>query len=188
MTRPSTSVVIPTLEGDPRTLDSVPEGVETLVVGEGNRAEARNIGARRASGDVLVFCDDDIAFEESFFWHWVEGTDEGTVAGLRDFDFGLLLTRFLVVHRTDFERLGGFDERLNHMEDTEFCLDALANGLDLVTIPRDAVHHEPHESAGQTRWARLRNTTYLGLRYPRYAARLWLGQLTSREPFNATGE
>jgi GT2 family glycosyltransferase len=188
MRRPSTSVVIPTLEGDPETLESVPEGVKTVVVSEGNRAEARNIGARRADGNVLVFCDDDVAFAESFFWEWVEGTDEGSVAGLRDFDFGLLLTRFLVVHRADFERLGAFDERLNHMEDTEFCLAALANGLELVTIPRETVHHEPHESAGQTRWARLRNTAYLGLRYPRYAAKLWLGQLTSREPFIPSGE
>ena len=177
MSERDVSVVIPTAasEREPRTLASVPTGVETVVVSEGNRAAARNIGARRTSGRVLVFCDDDIAFTQSLFREWVESAEPGVVAGLGDFDFGLLLTRFLVVTRADFERLGGFDERLNHMEDTEFCLNALAHGVDLRTIPRETVHHEPHESAGQGRWPTLRNTLYLCARYPRYTPRLLRG-------------
>lgn len=169
------AVVIPTLAGDPLTLDSIPEGVETVVVSEGNRAEARNIGAARTTGDILVFCDDDIAFEESFFWKTVGDCDQGTLTGLVDFDFGLLLTRYLVVRRSDFERLGGFDQRLNHMEDTEFCLRAVSADIAIETIPRDAVSHEDHESVGQGRLATLRAVGYLCLRYPRWSPRLLKG-------------
>ena len=159
--RPSVSVVIPTLEGDPLTLDSVPPGVETSVVADGNRAEARNLGADRTSGEVLVFCDDDIVFDESFFWEQVQASEPGTVTGLVDFDFGLLLTRFLLVRRADFEALGGFDERLNHMEDTEFCLNAKRSGLTIEPIPRESVTHREHESVGQGRFATLRALGYL---------------------------
>lgn len=184
MSRLSTSVVIPTLKGNPRTVQSIPENVETIVVSDGNRAEARNIGAHRANGEILVFCDDDIAFSESFFWNTTQGNDERKIVGLRDFDFGLLLTRFLVVHRKDFEILGGFDERLNHMEDTEFSLNALSRQFTLATVPRKEVDHEPHKSAGQNRMARIRNTTYLSFNYPQYALKLWLGQLTPWSPFD----
>jgi len=58
------------------------------------------------------------------------------------------------------------------MEDTEFCLNALSEGKQLVTILRDNVEHEEHESTGQGRWPTLRNTMKLSLRYPRYSPRL----------------
>lgn len=177
MSRPSTSVIIPTLSDDPLSLESVPDGVETVVVTEGNRAQARNIGARRTRGDVLVFCDDDIVFDQEFFWNWVESTSVGEIAGLNDFDFGFLLTRFLIVRRKDFEQVGGFCERLNHMEDTEFCLNALREGLELTSIDRDKIYHEEHDSVGQGHRATVLNTLYLSLRYPKYSVRLWRGLL-----------
>ncbi len=166
------SVIIPTLEAEPLTLDSIPDSVETVVVSEGNRAEARNIGAERTSGEILVFCDDDIIFEESFFWKQVERVEPGTIIGLEDFDFGLLLTRFLVVTRKDFEHLGGFGERLNHMEDTEFSLNALSNNMTIETINRKYVEHEEHESVGQGTNAILWGTLYLSIRYPRFGPKI----------------
>lgn len=169
---PSVSVVVPSLHGDPLTLESVPDSVETEVVVGKPRSEARNLGAERTDGDVLVFCDDDIVFDEEFFWEQVEGTERGTITGLEDWDFGWLITRFMVVHRADFERLGGFDEHLNYMEDTEFCLNALSHGMELRSLPRDAVYHEEHESAGKNRLVLLKNTLYLAAKYPRYAPHL----------------
>jgi len=80
--RQRVSVIIPTLESDPVTLESVPNGIETAVVSEGNRAKARNIGVERTDGEVLVFCDDDIRFPESFFWEWVDRSVNGTIIGL----------------------------------------------------------------------------------------------------------
>ncbi|MXR41869.1 hypothetical protein GRX01_11040 [Halobaculum sp. WSA2] len=171
------SVVIPTLDPDPITLESVPDTVETAVVSEGNRAEARNLGAAQTDGKILVFCDDDITFEESFFWQHVREARQGLVIGLEDFDFGLLLTRFFVLSRQVFESLGGFDERLNHMEDTEFCLHALNKGLELRGLPRDSIHHEEHESVGQGTLQTLQATAYLCVRYPQYAPSLLKGVL-----------
>lgn len=163
---PSVSVVVPSLEGSPKTLESVPDGVETEVVVGKPRSVARNMGARRTTGDVIVFCDDDISFSESFFWEQVTSTPEGTITGLRDWDFGYLITRFMIVHRTDFETIGGFDERLNYMEDTEFCLNALSHGHELRALPRDSVDHEDHDSVGKNRWVLARNTLYLAAKYP----------------------
>uniref|UniRef100_UPI00403EFC4E glycosyltransferase family 2 protein n=1 Tax=Haladaptatus sp. DJG-WS-42 TaxID=3120516 RepID=UPI00403EFC4E len=175
MNEPSVSIIVPTLNNDPLTLQSVPSNVEVCVVTEGNRAEARNIGASRTNGKILVFCDDDIRFSENFFWEQVLNLEERTICGLLDFDFNLLLTRFFVVHRDAFEKLGGFDERLNHMEDTEFCLNALTNGYNLQSIPRDSVYHKEHESRGQGRWTTLKSILYLSARYPKFALRLFKG-------------
>jgi len=163
------SVVIPSLEGDPPTLDSVPEGVEAKVVTGKRRSVARNIGVERTNGDIVVFCDDDIRFDEAFFRDQVDATTRGTITGLEDSDFGWLITRFMIVHRADFERVGGFDERLNYMEDTDFCLKALRRGLQLRPLPRDVIDHEEHVSVGKTRWVLARNTLYLSLKYPEHA-------------------
>lgn len=174
---PSVSVVIPSLEGDPRTLSSIPEGVEVEVVTGERRSIARNLGSSRSEGEIIVFCDDDIAFEEAFFWKQIERTPRGTITGLEDWDFGLLITRFMIVHRADFDRIGGFDERLNYMEDTEFCLKALRRDVELRGLPRDAVHHEDHPSTGKSRWILARNTAYLALKYPERAPLLLRGML-----------
>ena len=173
----SVSIVVPSIEGDPKTLDSVPEGLEVEVVTGKPRSVARNLGAERTAGDVIVFCDDDIEFTEPFFWEVVNETDAGTITGLEDWDFGLLITRFMVVHRSDFERIGGFDERYNYMEDTEFCLGALQKGITLRSVPRDNVYHEEHASVGKTRLVLLTNTLKLAAMYPRYAPTLLRGML-----------
>jgi len=175
MSKTSVSVVIPTLKGNPLTLESVPDGVETVVISDGNRSEARNIGAERTSGEILVFCDDDIVFEESFFWEQVNQLNRGTVIGLEDFDFGLLLTRFLLIYREDFERLGGFDETLNHMEDTEFSLSALSNGLAVCTINRNLVTHREHDSVGQRKRDIIKGVIILSARHPRYIPKVVRG-------------
>lgn len=145
------SVVIPSLDGGADTLESVPDGVEVTVVTDGGRAEARNIGSGQTHGDILVFIDDDVAFDESWFWRQVEQTPPGVVTGLEDHDFGMLLTRFLIIHRSDFERIGGFDDRMQHIEDTEFCLRARKHRLGLRALPRDSVDHEDHANDITTR-------------------------------------
>lgn len=164
------SVVIPTLSTPVKTVESVPDAVgEVAIVTEGSRSEARNIGAERTTNPILVFLDDDIGFTERFFREQVNETDPGTVRGLRDYTFDLLLTRFLVVHRTDFERIGGFDESFNHMEDTEFSIRALANGLDLQRIPREEVTHFEHEPRGKGLVPTLYATGRIMRAYPEFA-------------------
>jgi len=137
----------------PKTIESIPRGVEVLIIREGNRSEARNKGAHMASGEILVFCDDDIVFTEDFFWEVIKRKKDREIIGLEDYDFGLLLTRFMVVSKKEFMDINGFDESLNHMEDTDFCLRAKKKGYKLVKLPRDSVIHIEHECRVR-RWER----------------------------------
>jgi len=146
------SVIIPTTdESVPLTVESVPESCDTVVVRQGNRAQARNYGAFSASGDVLAFCDDDIEFDAWWMGKQVSQLDRGEIRGLEDFGLGYLLTRFMLVHKRDFWRIGGFDPGMNHMEDTEFCMRAEQRGMDLTALDRDTVRHEPHDNDITTR-------------------------------------
>jgi len=141
------SVIIPTIsETEPKTVQSIPDECEIVVVREGNRAEARNMGAVRADGEVLVFCDDDIAFSPEWFESQLSALERNEVRGLADFGLGLILTRLMAIHTADFVAVGGFDPALDHMEDTDFSMRAKRHGLEVTKIPRDAVKHDPHEN------------------------------------------
>lgn len=162
---PNVSAVIPTI-GDQRpiTCASIPNNVETVVVREGNRSEARNIGADRATNDILVFCDDDIRFDPSFFWHQTKRLEGNEVRGLKDYGLGYILTRFMVIHKDDFDHIGGFDERLDHMEDTEFAIRAERSGMDITRLSRYQVFHEDHDNDITTR-KRAKALAYLTLKH-----------------------
>lgn len=143
-----TSVIIPTtVEGkEPHTVASLPEGIDTHIVREGNRSEARNIGATEATNDILVFCDDDIEFDLRWFSSQLRNVEDNQIIGLADYGLGYQLTRFMAMTRSTFQTLGGFDENLNHMEDTELCLRAKEEGMLLTKLPQDSVVHIPHEN------------------------------------------
>jgi GT2 family glycosyltransferase len=174
----SISAVIPTLTDNPKTLESIPKSVSDIaVISEGNRSEARNIGAERTENPILVFMDDDIQFEKDFFWKQIDQTDPGTVTGLEDYTYGLLLTRFLIIHRDDFRRVGGFDANLNHFEDTEFSLRALANGIDINLVDREMVHHFEHESEGKGVIPTIKGMLYIFRKHPRYIPQIMSGNL-----------
>lgn len=179
----SVSVIIPTLEeAQLETVQSIPEGVETVIVRTGTRAEARNIGAERASGDILVFCDDDIGFETDFFWNAVTQAANGSVVGLRDYEFGLLLTRFMAIRADLFESVDGFNGRMNHMEDTEFSLRCLSAGYSIKRAPRELVAHTEHESAGQGKLSIIKNTLRIVARHPWATARIGRGYVGGNNP------
>lgn len=160
------SVIIPTQKETVKTTDSLPDEItEVCIVREGNRSEARNLGVRRTTNPLLVFLDDDISFTEQFFWTQLARSERGTVTGLRDYTFNLLLTRFLVVHRDDFVSLGGFDESLNHLEDTEFSVRARAAGLTLQHIPRSHVYHHEQDIRKDPS-ATIRGMVYICQKFP----------------------
>jgi len=156
----------------PITLESVPDEIETCVVSQGNRSEARNIGAEKTTGDVLVFMDDDIRFTEDFLATRVQRITPGQVTGLEDYGLGYLLTRFMIMHRDTFEQIGGFDETLNHMEDTEFCIRAEKAGFPILPLDQRAVTHIPHQNDVTTA-DRLKSLLYLTQKHPKQAIPVW---------------
>lgn len=113
---------------------------------------ARNIGAREARGDVLLFLDDDDAVAPT----WLENMTAAfadqradIVAGAISFDFknraeqGKMLvnslsflpygvTANLGIRKSVFEKLEGFDETFRADEDVEFCWRAQLAGYRLV--------------------------------------------------------
>lgn len=173
----STEVVIPTIKDEVRTLESLPEDVTVWTQRESPVTRARNIGADRVSSDKILFLDDDIYFEESDFWDWVDRIDRNTIVGLRDWDFDLIATRVMGVHSEVWRDLGGFDTRIgSHMEDTEISLRALRKGYELDLIDQSRVGHYEHERSVTT-WDRAWRLAYLCGKYPRKAPILVRGIL-----------
>ena len=144
-------------------------------------ATARNTGARLATGDVLLFLDDDVEPEpgliaahaaaheltedivalgdlpphiedRSYFGLMLRAWWGETQRGLRTpghrYAFTDLLSGHFSIRRGQFERLGGFDERLRCREDYELGYRVIRAGLQMQFLP-DAVarHHDSSDLA-----------------------------------------
>lgn len=142
-----------------RSLEPHAEALTVRIVDSSDRrsaSHARNVGARAADGDLLLFCDsDDIAHRE-----WVEHLSAalefyGAVGGYLDEELlsvpgqehwrppatpgdlpAFLGHPFLVsanmgVIRSNFEAVGGFDTELIRGEDIAFSWDLLERGIEL---------------------------------------------------------
>jgi len=127
---------------------------------------ARNLGAERASGDIFVFLDADVVLTSEWQQQWrrshasitppamqITGArcdisqnpswiERRWFAHLRDGKCSYIGSANLIVSRTLFERLGGFDTRLGTCEDTDFCGRAKKLGALVVPRPGFKVHHE----------------------------------------------
>lgn len=110
---------------------------------------ARNKLAHLASGDVLVFMDDDIIPDRSVW---------GLIANIRHREIMMVegyrhpITRIMAIHKEDFNDIGGFDENIRYNgEDLDFYWRALKKGYVVSTIPKCLVFHEPHNKSN---WAR----------------------------------
>lgn len=134
-----------------------------------NVSGARNIGAKAASCDILLFLDDDMELERSYIprvlslmremplgvfgavWpgQGVIGRADGRpLTGRGDDPLIFLPTCALAMHRRDFLATGGFDERLDrNFEDAEFSHRLKRQGLRLVRHPDlQAQHHDRQEN------------------------------------------
>ncbi|MGD0588393.1 MAG: glycosyltransferase [Thermoplasmata archaeon] len=118
-----------------RITKMLPSGHEFIVVTAlGGAAHARNIGAARATGDVLVFVDDDVQlvtdwnWDEWLKWDWqfaiaelywpaptVNGFTMRFESTLLDiltsvFGYKMFMSGFAAVRREVFEAVGGYNE------------------------------------------------------------------------------
>lgn len=173
-------VVIPTRkerDEDIVTLESVPDTVPVHIQRENKVTRARNLGAAKVDSEYLMFLDDDIRFSEALFRELATETAPEEVVGIRDWDFGLIVTRLTVLHTAAWDHIGGFDEFLgSHMEDTDFAIRAEKAGYDVVTLPQEVIDHIPHERS-VTIWDRGWRLAYLCTKHPTYAPQLIRGIL-----------
>lgn len=144
----------------------------TVISAQGRVSELRNLGARRATGDVLAFVDAD--HEIGLGWvfaardvlrlpgvgaagalyrppldgTWVQqayGHLRGRSTGQHDTDW--LGSGNLAVWRHVFEAIGGFDTSLEACEDVDLCQRIRAAGHRLVSDARlDTIHHGDPET------------------------------------------
>jgi MoaA/NifB/PqqE/SkfB family radical SAM enzyme len=141
-------------------------GVDTLTAV--HPGKARNLGAAKASGEILMFLDDDCEADPD----WIQeafleledpsvGAASGMIAGkstgfiARSVDFanfgqcqtsvrteGRLWTASFAIKKRLFDQLGGFDERLRFQEDIEFCFRLNRAGYKTIYQPRIKVRHD----------------------------------------------
>jgi len=190
---PSVSVIVPVSrqESASQTLASLadqsyPGKVEIIVVGAiachlaqqwpvtavqvphvDTPGKARNLGAAQASGDVLLFLDDDclVAHDwvaqnvralqrpqsgvvgaricgtsRSFFARCVDFTNFGYYQQRRPKD-GPVASASMGIWREVFQAVGGFNETLSSSEDIDFCYRVLKQGQRTVYRPEIVVSH-----------------------------------------------
>ena len=139
------SFITPTRNPDPATVERIkamlPPGNEFVVVSvPGGAGHARNVGAAAASGDVLVFVDDDVRLETRWNWddwlswdwdfavaslYWpspavnvfmmrAESTMLNVLTGV--FGYKLFMSGFAAVRREVFAAVGGYNENVTFEE------------------------------------------------------------------------
>ncbi|MFV9503971.1 MAG: glycosyltransferase [Oscillochloridaceae bacterium umkhey_bin13] len=126
-------------------------------------SHARNVGATAATGDYLIFIDADDIIGQGFLAAMSNALDQHEFAAPR-ID-ALVLNRTagsqlgqhpqynnlmhyynppylyhvsgtgIAIRRTTFERLGGFDEAMLRLQDSEFCFRAQLNGIAIAFVP-----------------------------------------------------
>jgi glycosyltransferase involved in cell wall biosynthesis len=135
------SFITPMRKPDPANIDRImrmlPKGVEFLVVTTpGGAAHAKNIGAAAATGDVLVFVDDDVQLNTNWDWEeWLRRDWDFAIASLywpspsqnlfmvrfestmlnvltSVFRYKMFMTGFAAVRRKAFETVGGYNEHV----------------------------------------------------------------------------
>ncbi len=149
--------------------------------GRKGASHARNAGARAADGDVLAFCDADDEVAPG----WIAGLQQGLLehdfvasrfdltklnpgiryahpqaTGLiRDSTFDFLPRAGacgLAVRRSIHEAVGGFDEKIQYHEDTDYCWKVQLSGVAMGWAPEALVHVELRSSTAERfRQARL---------------------------------
>jgi glycosyltransferase involved in cell wall biosynthesis len=174
------TVIIPTINEDVLTKQSVPSGVEVVTVRGGTLNEARNAGVEAAKTEKVLLLDDDVRFSEDFFWDTVSRISAEKLVGMEDWNYDLVAGRLMGFEKTTWEDAGGFDELLrSHMGDTDFAIACHKRGYRIEQIPRSKIYHEgpPGALARTDTWDHAWRGVYLAGKHPRYAWRLFRGMV-----------
>lgn len=139
------TVVIPSIKNKVMTRESVPDFWDLIVEREGNISEARNRGSHKADEGYLVFTDDDVSFDYEEVGLIIENLGKMTIAGIRGHSLGMLKGRMMIMRKSSFDDVGGFDEDMSWSEDSDFCIRSEKKGYRLKQLPRNLVKHKPHE-------------------------------------------
>jgi glycosyltransferase involved in cell wall biosynthesis len=169
-------------DGSQAIVDSYRGSLPVRVVPAAGRtgpAHARNVGAAASDAEWLAFVDADDVVADGWLAAVVAGMQAhpfiaGRFEAARLNDSRTAATRVvqqqrglqgrpgqalphagagnMAIHRAVFECVGGFDESLTHLEDTDFCWRVQLAGCPLVFWP-DAVLHLRLRSTWRGRWA-----------------------------------
>ena len=169
--------------GDARpagTVAAVRDRLDVSLLASGGRgpSTARNLGATRARGSILLFTDDDCRVDSQWLRTLslsIRGTpttaaggrianrlggNRWSTASQRVLDIvyayytadparaTFVASNNLAVDADAFRELGGFDERFRWAEDRDFCRRWLATGHELIYVPTAVVEHA-HLLTGQ---------------------------------------
>jgi glycosyltransferase involved in cell wall biosynthesis len=108
-------------------------------------ARARNLGAKRASGEVLCFIDADVLLQLEF-GKWLELNQKPDVFYTYPAHKGPELAGFLIVARESFLKIGGYDEAIRGWGGEDFdAYERLARvGLSKSSVPPDSISPISH--------------------------------------------
>lgn len=136
------SVVIPTNREENYTVSSTPEWVETEIRRDDGLNVARNRGVEASNNDWIVLADDDITFPTELTAMLVDSMHKKQLVGLEDFwPMEWVIGRFMIFHRSLWERVGGFDESRPHGGDTDFAIRCDRAGARVLRLPRKLIPH-----------------------------------------------
>lgn len=159
--------VIPTIRDNVKITNSIPADCEVMLEREGNENEARNRGIRNAKTKYIALCDDDINFTPAFLSRCLELAGSTVIVGLEDYyPLRWLISRFMIFTRSDWQRIGIFDESVRHGAETDFCIRAEKLGFKIIRLPRQSVEHVEHPRPAYHK-THLKWLWYLWRRHPR---------------------
>ncbi len=126
-------------------LSSCPFDHEVLFIRALGIGLARNLGASRAKGDLIVMLDSDLILKPEL-WSWLVNLRRGTFAMVKNYEHNSYSSRVFAIHKDDYVQTGGFNPSLKYLwEDGEFALRASELGLKIAPVPSTLYKHIEHE-------------------------------------------